>query len=279
MDHFSSISLKKYFEESHKTYEKNLNVCLIKVEEKAVHDCRVSLRRLMSALSTVAILTPAHVNQLSKYKRTLKKIQRKFSATRDSHVSHDYLNNRLPPDLNVDLSHLSLFFSSIISNNELQLSENLSEKDLENVSFIINHTFELTHDTLLTLHDLSCYYQSLNVSFLKVIEKLYHLDEKVIDTFHDIRIPLKNFRYQLEILQLLSPIYQDQLVKLKELQEYLGEIQDLAVLIAFLELFEKDESEAVNPILFSWIEERMITLSKNFYDQRFQLLSLWDVIN
>lgn len=242
----------------------------------SVHDSRVSLRRLMALIDVLTYLHPESKKVLAVDKKALKKLQKRFSATRDLHVSHKYITDNISSKCNTKE------YLDFLVGEAAKVEEKLASK-LNGIKFssylkiednMIRHCSQKSTTASLP----KILYSTLDGVFLETIEKIEKLDLSYLTTFHSVRISLKGFRYILEILNLIDKNYKESLDDLKQFQDCLGEIQDLTVLNSSLANFNPDLKEKFDyDCMIDFIDERLSLLADRFYTQRYDVVKLWEI--
>lgn len=268
--------ITRYTEDLFDMLVQNYNQCKEKINMSAVHDCRVSLRRLMALID---VLSHIHTNEKSSLaidKKVLKKFQKRFGPTRDLHVSEKYITDNIASLCDVKsylewLDSETIIIEETLANdlNKIKFSDYLKVKD------------NMTKLTLRTASDVSLpnvLFAILDDIFLVTIEKIEKLDLNSLETFHSVRISLKGFRYTLEIVNLMDNTYKTSLDDLKQFQDYLGEIQDMTVLENALMNCPPDlKNEFEYDCMLDFINKRVSFLANSFYSQRYEVLKLWEI--
>ncbi len=236
----------------------------------SVHDIRVDLRKLMS----VSELTLNFKSIDQKNKKFFSKIQKLFSDTRDIHVAIDYVKNNLESDS--DTEGFIEYLDSLRNTRENLLRDGLNEL---NIPKLLKKTDRLT--TAVSSSDfkhsfLSTLRTKLDDSFLEVVKNIEFIDKSNITTIHKVRISLKHFRYLFEIYNLIFTDEKERINSLKNLQDWLGEIQDLKVLKKLLNNYCL-KTEADYEGILTFIDTRTNFLVESFYDGRYDVLYLWEI--
>jgi CHAD domain-containing protein len=268
--------LISYTKDLFTTLNENFNQCKVGINVSSVHDSRVSLRRLMALVDVLAYLHPDSKEVLAVDKKALKKLQKRFSATRDLHVSQKYITDNISSKCNTK-EYLD-FLTGEASKAEKKLANKLNgikfSSYLKIEDSIIRHASR--KPTAVSLPEIL--YSSLDGAFLITIEKIEKLDSSNLATFHSVRISLKGFRYILEILYLIDKNYKESLDDLKQFQDCLGEIQDLTVLKRSLRNCNPDLKKIFEyDCMIDFIDDRLSLLADRFYIQRYDVLKLWEI--
>ena len=254
----------------------NFNQCKEEINMPAVHDCRVSLRRLMALIDVLSRLHANEKRSLAIDKKVLKKLQKRFGPTRDIHVSGKYITDNIASLCDVK-SYLGWLTSQTIIIEETLMN------DLKKIKFpdYLKIKDHMTQLSLKPASDVSLprvLFGAMDGIFLETVEKIEKLDLNELDTFHSVRISLKGFRYTLEILSIVDSAYKKSLNDLKYFQDYLGEIQDLTVLEnALMNCLPDLKSEFGYDCMLDFINRRVSFLSNSFYSQRYEVLKLWEI--
>jgi CHAD domain-containing protein len=266
----ASRILTEHIKSIKKDMKSKLDDCRETMSIDSVHDIRVDLRKLMS----VSELALNFKSIDRKNKKFFSKIQKLFSDTRDIHVSIDYVKNNLE-------SHFSCtgflgYLDSLRIERENLLREGLIEVNNQK---LLKRTDKLTSAVSSSEFKnsfLSILRTKLDDSFLEVVKNIELIDIKNITTIHKVRISLKHFRYLFEIHKLIFPDEKDRMKSLKNLQDWLGEIQDLTVLRKLLQDYCL-ETENKHEEMQSFIDKRSAFLVDSFYENRYDILYLWEI--
>lgn len=273
-DHNDFIT--RYTENLFDELRENFNRCKEEINVTLVHDCRVSLRRLMALIEVLSSLHADEKKTLIKNRKALKKLQKRFSPTRDVHVLKKYISDNI-----VSLCDSNSFLEWLTSqtaNTEETLMNDLKEIKFSDILRIKDNMFRLFLKNTSEISLTDSLFTILDDIFLETVEKIEKLDLGNLVTFHSVRISLKRFRYTLEILNQFDSAYQMSLFDLKNLQDYLGEIQDLSVLKHTLMNCSPDlKNEFEYDCMLDFINEKLTYLTNSFYNQRYEVLKLWEI--
>lgn len=260
-DHIKSIKKDLKF----KFYE-----CRETMSVDSVHDLRVDLRKLMS-VSELA-LNFQSVNP--KTKKAFGKMQKLFSDTRDIHVAIGYITNKL--ESNSDIEGFITYLETLRTTRENLLRAKLIEFKMPKLEKKIDKMTALVSSSEFKNNFLSTLRMKLDDSFLEVVKNIELINKNDIETMHEVRIQLKNFRYLFEIHSLIFTDENERIKNLKNLQDWLGEIQDLKVLKKLLHDYSGETKTDIKEIL-SFIDERNDFLIESFYNGRYDVLNLWEI--
>jgi len=230
-------------------------------------------------MALIEVLSSLHADEkktLIKNRKALKKLQKRFSPTRDVHVLKKYISDNI-----VSLCDSNSFLEWLTSqtaNTEETLMNDLKKIKFSDILRIKDNMFRLFLKNTSEISLTDSLFTILDDIFLETVEKIEKLDLGNLVTFHSVRISLKRFRYTLEILNQFDSAYQMSLFDLKNLQDYLGEIQDLSVLKHTLMNCSPDlKNEFEYDCMLDFINEKLTYLTNSFYNQRYEVLKLWEI--
>jgi CHAD domain-containing protein len=185
--------------------------------EKEIHDKRVILRKIFPILAAYKI-NPAKV-------KNGEKAFKLFGKLRDVQVQLIKLESvELPPEI---IPYLEYLKKSEIKRKE-EVRKFTKKKKL---SFpLIKKKSAIDISKIIRKAE-----KSLN-KIIRMVESCIVVDAEYI---HKVRIEFKKFRYQIEILSIISLIDEEKLERIRLYQDKLGEIQDYEVLINGIIKFNK----------------------------------------
>jgi len=218
-------------------YCKKLRRCQKRFSEKSVHNLRVATRRMLSQLDMVGAL---HADDsYRKARRILKKRLDVFDDLRDVQVQLQYVGRmqRLYPELSVLLEKLE--------RRERRLIKSVAKKVRGfRTGKVTNHLARLEKTLRSTFKDprgaernAASLERAVQQAFDKVVALRGRIDPSNTATIHRTRIAFKKFRYMVESLQPLLPKASSrQLERMHRYQTRMGEIQDIEILMARLDV-------------------------------------------
>ncbi len=224
--------LKKYW----KDFQKRVKKVKRDATPDAVHNLRVTIRRLRAIVSLFSELFPRI--KTKSFSREMKKLMQPFGNLRDLHIQYDLLT--------VDFSSRRTFLSPYL--------EALSEKIKVGEDALANHiralkfssTAQLVEEILSLkkirlphkkaiqrIADTGCYYPVSRSILQKYLMNCFAYlplvrKEENEREFHRLRVAVKKLRYLAEILQplLAEDLPEDELNYLQSLQTVMGETHD-----------------------------------------------------
>lgn len=256
-----------------KAYSDNLEIVKDKFDDEAIHDLRVSIRRILAFMFFVDELCNQKLNPslLTNLKAKIKK----FNKLRDIQVQLQFAINHIKkfPEL-VDF----LFF--------LKKKETKQIKKLK--SIIKETNFDLSGDIFFyqkNLQTLECLNNTtiekiVNVAystFKELKDSLSNIVMKDYTTYHKTRLKVKKFRYIIETVEQIIQSPKENLKQIQELQTILGEIQDFTVLISLIEKYCQSKNINLSSFLnfVEFIKQKREEKENEFWD-KIHYLEYWD---
>jgi CHAD domain-containing protein len=213
-----------------KNYRAELKRCRTEFSNEAVHDLRVSARRMLAFIQLLNAISPRP--RLQKINRAFKDQLDEFDQLRDTQVILADISETLQ-----DLPQLQEFYSHL-QDVEKGLLKALRKKlkiiDLFDVSKRIRRmreSLKTEPDGALTLLLL----QAVDDAFLATKQRQNWITPAAATTIHRVRIAFKTFRYMVEITHpLLNDFPSENLKRMHDYQSLMGEIQDIEVIMQAL---------------------------------------------
>ena len=224
------------------TYREKLKSCRAEFSQKAVHDLRTTIRRLLALLDVIAFFTSA--SQIEKLSDRLKRQLDDFSDLRDLQVMldrvsedmrtfpelepfQDYLEKREKRQQRSDEKHIQSIKPGAVDKRLLKIQGALEDLSAEELK-----------DKLL---------QAVDEAYLTVIQRYGEMDPSQLVSIHHLRVAFKNFRYRVETIHPCLPDFPEaQLQRMHDYQTQMGNIHDLQVLLEALAEFAKG-SDSYDP--------------------------------
>ncbi|HLC15470.1 MAG TPA: CHAD domain-containing protein [Thermodesulfovibrionia bacterium] len=211
---------------------KELHNCKNTPSVDAVHDLRVSIRRLDAAIDVLTNFIED--KDISLAKEELRGILKPFGQLRDIHVQQEWIENIFKK-----FGHGLKKYTAKLKNKERKLEQSLI-RVAENFNPVF--TEKMINETVPKLmeaeqRDKNFFplraYEIMAASFgnVKKAEQSALLDENDTEALHQLRIAFKHYRYTAELLKSLFADGKKELLKnMHSLQTLLGEIHDFDVL-------------------------------------------------
>jgi CHAD domain-containing protein len=252
--------------------------CLKHCSEEAVHELRVSIRRLLTQLILVEEILPG--TALSKLRKALKSRFKEFGALRDLHVQRQTIGRLLArhPALVLLDAGLRRREKRLVKDAARSL-KSAREKKLSNwIGRVRNNLLEEAADELTQRQMLARIKDATTAAFDEVIKRLSVATISEPETIHRVRLAYKKFRYMVEAL---SPTWTGysrmQLRRMAYYQRRLGRIQDLEVLRSTLLDFaeENHASRAAFRPVSKLIDRRRREALRAFLKGADEVRSFW----
>ncbi|MFZ5820954.1 MAG: CHAD domain-containing protein [Chloroflexota bacterium] len=217
-------------------YSNNLEACRQEFSEEAVHDVRVSTRRLLALVELLRALSPhPHLEEL---RRAFKDQLDSYDDLRDTQVMLLRISATL-----AGLPELAPYEEFLKKREEKLLRRAAQQVNAFGVTDKAPY-IESTRQSLLALTDGDELRQSLlpcvDEAYAVVLHRYNKVDSSRPSSIHRLRVAFKKLRYMLEIVQPLLPEIPARNFKdMHAYQTAMGDIQDLEVLLAALADFAK----------------------------------------
>lgn len=257
-------------------YNKNSLEVWNKFSEKSVHDLRVTIRRFLALLNVLnKDLTNGYIKLLRKQ---LKKELKLYNPLRDNQVQMIKIGklSELFPILNNYLIYLSENELTILNSIKEKIDNKFACEINESVFFLKIQLKQMIPKSGITKNHLIN--AALN-EYLSVLEMAKILNKNDLQSFHQLRIAFKKFRYTMEFLKPILNLSDNYYKKLKTFQDILGDIQDNRVLLENLNYWILNY-DITNQSKYLSVIEFLINSRKNLFNKlnkRIILLdSYWD---
>jgi len=199
--------------------------------EKLVHDLRVATRRLISTIDLIS--TVLSDSRLQAIRTELKNGLKGFNPLRDVQVQLLTVEQMLPTYPMLEPFHTILLLRERrlvkeISKHIARVPAERMEKDVRAARKQLRSLFRAP-----AVHDVAfaAVVGAATIAFARAVERRSYIDAKKPEAIHRLRVAFKKVRYTLEALQPVFPgVTQQQLKKMNEYQQLMGDVQDLEVL-------------------------------------------------
>jgi len=217
-------------------YREKLKDCRAEPSEKAVHDLRTSIRRLLATLAVVAFVTSdARVDKLSD---RLDKQLDALSELRDLHVMLEKVSEdaKTAPELEpfqVYLEKREQRKQQAVEKDIKEIKPNSVEKPLLQIQGELEDLSPAVLENKLP--------QAVDEAYLTVMQRYGEVEPSQLTSIHHLRVAFKNFRYMVEAIHPCLPDFPEaQLERMHDYQTQMGNIHDLQVLLKTLAKFAED---------------------------------------
>lgn len=250
-------------------YREQIKTCRREFSEEAVHDLRVAARRLLALVDLIRAVRPHP--RLQKIRKALKGQLDEFDALRDTQVMLAEISET------IDSLPALKPLQQILQKRERRLlreAEDIVEelkpagiaRRLEKVRADITETIPSPEfDGLVLL--------AVDEAYGTVLQRYRWINPAQPATIHRTRIAFKRFRYMVEIVYPLLPIFSQSLFKrMHEYQTAMGEIQDVEVFLFTLDdLTEAGSPESVR----RYYEQRHAELIAAYIEDKGEVETFW----
>lgn len=250
-------------------YCAQIKTCRREFSEEAVHDLRVSARRLLALIDLIRTVAPHP--RLQKIRKALKGQLDEFDALRDTQVMLAEISETIEtlPELKP--------LQQILQKRERRLLREAEEiveglkpagiaRRLEKTRAVIAESTSSTELGGMVL-------QAVDEAYGTVLQRFRWINPAQPATIHRTRIAFKRFRYMLEIVHPLLPNFpQANFKRMHKYQTAMGEIQDAEVFLFTLEdLTETDAPQKVR----RYYEQRHAELIAAYIEDKGEVETFW----
>lgn len=226
-------------------YRRELKKCGRKCTESSVHNLRVAIRRLSSALE---VFSAVHASSaLQRAAGRLDKQLRLLGPLRDTHVQGESIRELLPRF--PQLKKISRFLRKQEDKSVRELGRKIRTIKFEKLKRLLKGDLlpALERPTEPSRQEMvkGRLRRSIDQAFAAVAEKHARLDAADPDSIHALRIAFKHFRYRAEALRPILPeLTQAQLEQMRRFQLAMGRIQDREILQHLIQSFHSKRTDA-----------------------------------
>lgn len=260
-------------DERWENYRMQVKTCRGEFSEEAVHDLRVSTRRLLAVLDIARALDPHP--RLQKTRRSLKDQIDDLDDLRDVQVMLVEVSETIEnfPELKPFEIHLEEREKRLLRlARKLVKSLRLSEykKRIEKIrDSLKKRTVEENFDFQV--------FQAVDNVYLRTTQALVQVDASQPSTIHRLRLAFKKFRYMVEAVHpLISNYPESHLERMHEYQSAMGDIQDIEVFLSTLSDFPESGASPFDPKLVRrFYEKRHAEFIAAFIEDKGELITFW----
>lgn len=250
-------------------YREQIKTCRREFSEEAVHDLRVSARRLLALVDLIRAVAPHP--RLQKIRNALKGQLDEFDALRDTQVMLAEISETIEvlPELKPLQQILQKRERRLLREAE-EIVEDLKPagiaRRLEKVRADITDAVSSPEFDGLVL-------QAVDEAYGTVLQRYRWINPAQPATIHRTRIAFKRFRYMVEIVYPLLPDFpQADFKRMHDYQTSMGEIQDAEVFLFMLDdLTETDAPKTVR----RYYEQRHAELITAYIEDKGEVETFW----
>ena len=254
-----------------KNYRTELKRCRAEFSNEAVHDLRITARRMLAFIQLLNSISPRP--RLQKLNRAFKDQLDEFDDLRDTQVILAEVSETIQelPQLQKFQYHLQIVEEDLLKT----LRKKLKVIDLFDVSKRIRKTRSSleseTDDNLI-----SQTFQAVDDAFLLTQQRHHWIDPALPATIHRVRIAFKTFRYMVEIIHPLVDGYPiENLKRMNDYQTLMGEIQDVEIIMQTLADFPSRANSFDHEPVRRYYERRHAEATSAFVEDMNELDAFW----
>lgn len=266
-----------------RTFRAEIKRCQQKPSEQAVHDLRVSTRRLMSMVDLLVSIDPE--DDLRKARRRLKKQLNLFGPLRDAQVQVLSIETMLPtfPELEEFYAYLVQREGKLARRLNAELNHVKTGKVKRAIVVAAQQVENLLDKPAKQRDRLSAAIRTVDAAFNTVVQRKLAINPSDSATIHRMRVAFKKFRYMVELLApLLGWVTRRRLKAMQAFQSSLGDIQDAEVLLTCAMAFARKGSTESGVSLGRALEEltcRHTMLTESFLKSADSLFTFWQPVS
>lgn len=263
------------FDDRVAVYQRELLRCQQTLDEEAVHDLRVSIRRLLALLDLLRWITP-DLRRRKKLCRRLKRQLDGLGALRDTQVTLAAVKS-----LDKPLAGKQLFCAYLLKQEHSQLHDSrqsLREFPAGKVSRQLRKMRKRLGKQSAGIDGAKGLRRAVEAAYARVLARHRLVQREDTASIHRVRVAFKRFRYTVEIVQQLAPAFSREapfpdktLHAMRQYQTLLGNIQDAEVMLATLGDFSTRSGAVEAAPLLCHMQQQHGLLLARYWRQREQL--------
>jgi CHAD domain-containing protein len=253
-------------------YQTELKTCRREFSEEAVHDFRVTTRRLLSALDLLRAVI--HDPGIQKTRRILKDQLDDLDDLRDAQALLADISENIHETPNLQP------FKDYLRPKEKHLMR-LAHKDIKSLKMeTLSKRIQRLNQTIKEFKQ-----TDLNTSVFSAVDEAYVIvnqryalvDANQPATIHHLRIAFKKFRYMIEVIYpFLENLPLDYLKRLHNYQAVMGDIQDMEVALQELADFGELAPASYDPEpVRAYYKERHALAISRFIEDKGEIITFW----
>jgi len=260
-------------DERWENYRMQVKICRGEFSEEAVHDLRVSARRLLAILDIARAIDPHP--RLQKARRVLKDQIDDLDDLRDVQVMLVEVTETLEnfPDLKPFETHLQERESHFLRLAQKQILA-LKLSDLKKRIEKIRDSLEKRN---LEGNLQAQLFQTVDNVYSRTMQAFTQVEPSQPSTIHRLRLAFKKFRYMAEIVHPMIPSQPEPyLERMHAYQSTMGDIHDIEVFLSALTDFSESSESPFDPKpIRSFYEKHHTELVSAFMENKGELFAFW----
>jgi len=233
------LTLARAFDESWRVWRRQLTKCRAHAKPKAVHELRVTSRRLAALLDVLGRVAfshhKGHRKQSDRLAAVVDTVLHHLSSLRDAQVQHQRV--RAAAARHAGLEELAHHLARRETHRKDRVRRALRKLGLgeaRNAAARLRRELKQTPEPSPT-----AVRRAVDARFTAVRRRVARLEPSKPDSIHRLRIAVKQFRYTAEIAASLSPLRLRHRPAIRTLQDQMGEAHDADLLIERAEKFRR----------------------------------------
>ncbi len=261
-------------------YTRELGRCRARFSERAVHDLRVALRRLISALDMAcAVAAGAPVRRVRREFRrllgscsALRDVQVQLLLVKDLHSRH--------PQVAVIRTMLLVRERRLVARLRKEIARVRTGEQADSMQMLREAIEKALGDSSRARLRRAAVAAAATAAFAEAVRRRTMIDRRPA-SIHALRVAFKKFRYKAETLQPLLPwIDRERLRAMHAYQTRMGEIQDLEVFLGVVREqampLRRRGTPAFRPVVLELLARRR-ELVRVFHSRADELYEFWSV--
>ncbi len=278
MEQQTESYLLSAYDERWAKYRGQYKTCRMEFSEEAVHDLRVTARRMLAMLDIARALAPHP--RVKKARRELSDMIEELDELRDVQVMLVEISENLDvlPELKIFQKSLTKREAKLLRSAYKHIKQNgLSElskriKKIRESLEILEHTAEIFEMQLLEV---------ANNAYSLAGQAYSQIDAAQPTSIHRLRLKFKKFRYLVEIVHPYVKNYPlDYLERMHNYQGMMGNIQDAEVFLnLFLEYVDEHAKKLNRENVLKFYKQKLQTYINDFMENKGEFPIFWNQTN
>jgi CHAD domain-containing protein len=253
-------------------YRGELKQCRKEPSEEAIHDLRVATRRLLALVDMLRALVPHP--RLGKLRSVLKNQLDSLDDLRDTQVMLVDVSETFG-----DLPELALFLDYLTKREKRLLRSTAKIIKSFNIANV-RKRLDSTRKDLLKIEDRNDQKKELlqivDEAYETTVRRYQNIEPAYPGTIHRVRVAFKKFRYMVELVHpLISNFPDENLKRMHDYQNLMGDIQDVEVFTATFNDFADNDSWYDPEPVRQYYKKRHSEVIHGFLEEMHQINLFW----
>jgi len=255
------------------TYRAELKICRKEFSEEAVHDLRVSTRRLLAGLDLLRAVVQHPL--LQELRRTFKERIDDLDDLRDTQVLLADISESIQdvPNLKIFRKFLRAKEKHLLRNAKSQI-KSLKMNDLKKN---IEKALEML--AAQSAQDISIQlFEALDATYALASQRYMAIEPDQPATVHRLRVAFRKFRYMIESIHpLIDGFPADHLKRMHDYQALMGDLQDMEIALQQLQDLIKSKSSADLEPVFAFYKSRYAEALSRYLEDKGEVTAFWRI--